>query len=410
MPEELDFTQTSLAEALEVLKDEDSLWGAVTCQMRRQLRELLEDVMEAERDQLVACRWYQRSQQRQDERAGYRARTIVTMLGKVSGLRVPKLRKARFHTKLWGRYKRKITAIEVAIMESFLCGVGTRKMKRALRSILGDGGLSHQSVSRIVSRLNRSLKEWLIRPIEDDIEVLYLDGVYLRIKERGIKKRPTLFAMAITASGETRILGFWHAWQESADEWQAFCQSLWERGLKGSCLRLVVADGASAISSTVRLLWPEAMIQSCVFHKMRNLVFALKRHPLKKLIIRDAKAIWQAGSRADALSRITHFQATWSKTCPRAVKNFLKDIDLCLSYFWLPPPMWKRIRTNNPLDRFFREVKRRINPMGPFVDRKSASRILFAIAAAYQEDQLKRTNGSMKTSHAKSRKITSAHF
>ena len=241
-------------------------------------------------------------------------------------------------------------------MESFLCGVSTRRMKRALRSILGTSGLSHQSVSRIVTGLNRSLKEWLTRPIEDDIEILYLDGVFLRIKERGVKKRPTLFAMGITRSGETRILGFWHAWQESADEWQAFCQSLWERGLKGSCLRLVVADGASAIASTVALLWPEAKIQSCVFHKMKNLVFNLKGHPLKKMIIRDAKMIWQAQSRADALRGIRHFKERWAKAAPRAMKNFLKDIDLCLTYFSMPQPMWTRIRNNNPLDRFFEEI------------------------------------------------------
>jgi transposase-like protein len=322
---------------------------------------------------------------------------------------VPKLRKARFRTKLWGRYKRRVTAIEVAIMESFLCGVGTRKMKRALRSILGDGGLSHASVSRIVVNLNRGVRAWLTRPIEDDIEVLYLDGVFLRIKERGIKKRPTLFAMGITKSGQTRILGMWHAWQESADEWQAFTQSLWERGLKGTSLKIVVADGASAISSAVTLLWPEALIQSCVFHKMRNLVFALKGHPLKRLILKDAKVIWRARSRQEAMRRISHFRAKWSKTCPRAVSNFIRDIDYCLSYFYLDPAMWRRIRTNNPLDRFFREIRRRVNPMGPFVDRQSASRILFAIAEAYEQDQRKRRNQSMKTAHVRSRKLTSAH-
>lgn len=410
MPVELDFTHNNIADCLKQWKSEDEIWGDLTRAMRLELKARLEDIMEAERDQLVACRWYERSQQRQDERAGYRSRSIVTMLGKISKLRVPKLRKARFRTKLWGRYKRRITAIEVAIMESFLCGVATRKIKRALRSILGDGGLSHQSVSRIVTNLNRSLKQWLTRPIEDDIEILYLDGIFLRIKERGIKKRPTLFAMGITRSGEMRILGFWHAWQESAEEWQAFCQNLWQRGLKGASLRLVVADGASAISSAVMLLWPEAMIQSCIFHKMRNLLLALKRHPLKKFIIPDAKAIWQAGSRAEALRRIAYFRAKWSKTCPRAMKNFLKHLDLCLSYFCLPKPMWRRIRTNNPLDRFFREVKRRINPMGPFVDRNSASRILFAIADAYQHHHLNRSKQSMRTSHAKSPKIISAHF
>ena len=194
------------------------------------------------------------------------------------------------------------------------------------------------------------------------------------------------------------------------EEWQAFCQSLWERGLKGSSLRLVVADGASAISCAVTLLWPEAMIQSCVFHKMRNLVFGLKRHPLKKLILKDAKVIWQATSRQEALRRISHFRAKWSKTCPGAVRNFIRDIDFCLSYFHLDPAMWRRIRTNNPLDRFFREIKRRINPMGPFVDRKSASRILFAIAEAYEQDQRKRNRRETKTARAESREITFAHF
>lgn len=410
MPAELDFTENNIAQCLGQWKSEDEIWGDLTRAMRLELKARLEDIMEAERDLLTACRRYERSTRRQDERAGYRPRSIITALGKVSGVMVPKLRKVRFRTKLWGRYKRRISAIEVAIMESFLCGVGTRKMKRALRSILGDGGLSHASVSRIVANLNRSVRAWLTRPIEDDIEVLYLDGVFLRIKERGIKKRPTLFAMGITNSGETRILGLWHAWQESADEWQAFSQSLWERGLKGSSLKIVVADGASAISSAVMLLWPEALIQSCVFHKMRNLVFALKRHPLKRLILKDAKVIWRATSRAEAVRRISHFRTKWSKTCPRAVRNFMRDIDFCLSYFHLDPAMWRRIRTNNPLDRFFREVKRRVNPMGPFVDRKSASRILFAIAEAYEQDQRKRKSRSVKTARAESREITFAHF
>jgi len=410
MPVELDFSENNIAECLGQWKSEDEIWGDLTGAMRQELKMRLEDIMEAERDLLAACRRYERSSRRQDERAGYRPRSIITALGKISRLMVPKLRKSRFRTRLWGRYKRRITAIEVAIMESFLCGVGTRKMKRALRSILGDGGLSHASVSRIVANLNRSVKAWLTREIEDDIEVLYLDGVFLRIKERGIKKRPTLFAMGITTRGETKILGLWHAWQESADEWQAFSQSLWERGLKGACLKIVVADGASAISSAVMLLWPEALIQSCVFHKMRNLVFALKHHPLKRLILKDAKVIWGSTSRAEAMRRISHFRAKWSRTCPKAVKNFIRDIDFSLSYFHLDPAMWRRVRTNNPLDRFFREVKRRINPMGPFVDRPSASRILFAIAEAYVQDQLKIRNRSMKTAHARPRKITSAHF
>jgi putative transposase len=410
MPLELDLSVRTIAEGLREWKSEDEIWGAITLEIKWKLKELLEGVLEAERDRLVACDWYQRSQGRCDERAGYRSRSLVTALGKITGLRVPRMRKKRFQTRLWGYYKRRATPIERAVMESFLCGVATRKVKRALRSILGDGVPSHQAVSRVVAGLNRSLKEWQARPIDDDIEVLYLDGVFLRIKERGIKKRPTLFAMGITKDKKVRILGFHHAWQESADEWQAFIHTLHERGLRGRSLKVVVADEAGAIAAAVALLWPDAILQVCTFHKMKNLVKALKGNPLKKLIIQDARAIWKATSKAGALAAISRFRHRWAKSHPKAVRNFLKNADLTLSHFSLPPSMWIKARTTNLLDRFFREIRRRINPMGPFMDRQSASRILFAIADTYNNDQIMKETRSVTTPQQKPVKTYSAHF
>jgi len=387
--QELDF-RGNIAQGLEEWKSEEEIWGDITYAMRQVLKEMLEGLLEAERDMLVACSWHKRSAERRDERAGYRTRSIVTALGKISGLRVPRTRRARFQTRLWKRYKRRAAPIEVAVMESFVCGVATRKVKRALRSVLGDDGPSHQTVSRIVAGLNHSMRRWQRRPIADDIEILYLDGVFLRIKERGIKKRPTLFAMGISTDGRARILGFHHAWEESADEWQAFTQLLHERGLKGSALKLVVADQAGAIASATRLLWPEADLQSCVFHKMKNLVESLKRGPLKKTIIADAKAIYRANSRRQAIKRIALFQQKWAKACPAAVRNFIKNIDLTLSYFSMPRDAWIRARTTNPLDRFFREVRRRTRTMGAFTDRLSASRILYAIADTYNQEKIEK--------------------
>ncbi len=146
MPHQLNFSKHNLAQALELLKDEDAIWGEITKQMRIQLKELLETTMEAERDLLVAClcvarrqacRRYGRSPNRQDERAGYRLRSIVSTLGRISNLKVPRLRNSRFRTRLWSPYKRRVRAIEIAVLECFISGISTRRMKRALRSILG---------------------------------------------------------------------------------------------------------------------------------------------------------------------------------------------------------------------------------------------------------------------------------
>jgi putative transposase len=396
-----------VAQALSKIKGEDELWGEVTAEMRQQLKNLLEGILESERDRLVACEWYQRGEARRDQRSGYRTRSLVTALGRISKLRVPRMRSERFQTVLWHHYRRRVSPVDRAVIESFLCGVATRNIKRSLRSILGEGSPSHQAVSRLVSRLNEGLIKWQAAPIVDDIEVLYVDGVYLRIKERGIKKRPTLFALGITKEGKARILGFWHAWEESADELSAFLQSLYDRGLKGAHLKAVVADQAPAVFAAATTLWPYAKMQLCVFHKMKNLVFALKRCPVKKLIIKDARAIFQATSRTEALRRIRLLHNAWARLHPTPIKNFLHNIDLCLTYLGLPQHLWKKARTTNPLDRFFTEIRRRTNPMGAFLDRDSASRILFALSDTYNQNWLRKETHAPRATQPK---INCAHF
>jgi transposase-like protein len=396
-----------IAQALAQIKDEDEIWGKITRQMQAELKELLEGVLEGERDLMVACEWYQRDEAREDQRSGYRTRSLVTALGRISKLRVPRMRSKRFQTVLWRHYRRRAAPIDRAVIESFLCGVSTRKVKRTLRSILGDGSPSHQAVSRIVARLNEGLRKWQTSPIDDDIEALYIDGVYLRIKERGIKKRPTLFALGITKEGKARILGFWHAWEESADELHAFLQSLYDRGLKGSHLKIVIADEAPAVAAAATTLWPYAKFQLCIFHKMKNLVFALKRCPLKRLVIKDARAVFQATSRIEALRRAASLERRWAPLYHTAIKNFLRNIDLCLAYLALPHHLWKKVRTTNPLDRFFREIRRRVNPMDAFLDRSSASRILFALCDMHNQNQLRKEATPPRATHTK---INSAHL
>lgn len=396
-----------IAQALSQIKDEDEVWGEITTAMQLQLKDLLEGVLESERDLLVACEWYKRGEARKDQRSGYRTRSLVTALGRISSLRVPRMRSKQFQTVLWQHYRRRAAPIDRAVIESFLCGVATRKVKRTLRPMLGEGSPSHQAVCRVVARLNEGLRRWQTTPVADDIEILYVDGVYLRIKDRGVRKRPTLFALGITTQGKARVLGFWHAWEESADEVQAFLQSLYDRGLKGSHLKAVVADEAPAVFAAATTLWPYAKFQLCVFHKMKNLVFSLKRCPLKGVIIKDAKAIFESPSRAEALRRIRLLHTRWVGLHPKPIKNFLRNIDLCLTYFDLPDHLWKKARTTNPLDRFFKEIRCRVNPIGAFLDRNSASRILFALSDMENQNRLRKEKKSPRATQAK---INSAHL
>ena len=88
-------------------------------------------------------------------------------------------------------------------------------------------------------------------------------------------------------------------------------------------------------------------MQLCIFHKMKNLVKNLKGCPLKKLIIGDARAIWQARSKAEALRRIALLRSKWARSHPRPIRNLMRDIDLTLTYFSMPQDLWTTLSANN---------------------------------------------------------------
>jgi putative transposase len=47
-------------------------------------------------------------------------------------------------------------------------------------------------------------------------------------------------------------------------------------------------------------------------------------------------------------------------------------VEETLTYYAFPEEHWRRIRTNNPLERILREIRRRTRVVGAFPDGKSA--------------------------------------
>jgi transposase-like protein len=69
----------------------------------------------------------------------------------------------------------------------------------------------------------------------------------------------------------------------------------------------------------------------------------------------------------------------WKESVPEAVKCLEEDIEDLLTFYELPKAYWKKLRTTNPIERQFREVRRRTRPMSCFQNRNSVERIIFAI-------------------------------
>ena len=347
-------------------------------QTLRGVKRLLEGAMEGElMEQLHAGR-YRRTETRRGYRNGYRERSLLTELGMLEHLRVPRDREGRYQTEVLPRYQRRQEGVNRMVRQMFLTGVSTRKVTEVLEPLLG-ASMSAQTVSRITRSLDAEVRRYQSRPLEDKYLYLLLDGIVLKVKTAtGVVRRLVLCAYGITPGGHREMISFRQSNSESEAQWEAFLRDLYDRGLRGGPLALVSTDGCSGLHQALATVYPYVPRQRCWAHKMRNVAARLPRK-IQAVCLAEAKTIYQARTRREAITRFRQWAADWRQTAPNAVKCIEDDLEELLPFLDCPQQHWKKVRTTNAIERSFREVRRRTRPMSCFQNSASVDRIVYGV-------------------------------
>jgi len=227
---------------------------------------LLNEVMQLEAEKQIQARPYERTGKRKAHRNGTRPRSLKTIHGDIE-LHKPQIREFPFKTKVFERYSRVEESVRVAVAESYLEGVSTRKVENVL-SKFGLDGISASEVSRITKRLDKQVKEFLNRPIEGSIPYLFVDASYFKVRTDGrYINKALLVVTGIREDGYREILSATVADSEEDYCWQSCFEDLKARGLNG--VKLVISDGHKGIQSAVEKVFVGASWQMCNVHFMR---------------------------------------------------------------------------------------------------------------------------------------------
>jgi putative transposase len=369
-------------EALAEWRGEMALYtqGELTRGAREQLRFLMERTLETEITKQLGADRYARSNSRSDYRHGYRRRDLTTELGLLKGLRVPRSRRGSYQPKVFARYQRRQPLVNALIVAMFVAGVATRRVGEILEALLGECP-SATTVSRICKELAWRVRAFHQRSLEDRWRFLVADGVRMTVKgARGLRKRLVLVVYGIGCEGKRELLDFLLAKGESEAEWTALLQSLWNRGLKGANLELVVTDGASGLIAALKFIYPHALHQRCWVHKLRNVSNQVRRRDQQQ-VISGARAIYQAPTRRAAIAAFLAWKRQWQALYPKAVGCLEKDLEELLACMDYPQQMRSKLRTTNAIERCFVEVRRRTRPMSAFRNDQSCERIVYALIA-----------------------------
>jgi transposase-like protein len=344
--------------------------------MKERHRQFLEEMMNYERQCFLNVVPYERSDQRVDQANGYYGRQLTTRLGVVS-LQVPRTRSGQFHTQVLERYARREPVINEALKQVFLLGVSTRQTGRALATLVEEA-VSAATVSAVAKALDGAVARFHRRRLSDRYRYLILDGVSVRIRLVGkVQRRMVLCAYGITPEGQRELIDCQIVKAEGEDTWYGFLWNLWSRGLHGEFLELIATDGQPGLIQALGRLWAAVPHQRCWAHKLRNLENKLKAS--QRPCLEEAKLIYQAEHRTEALRRFRQWQHRWQSRTPKAVACLETDLEELLAFFDCPRAHWRRLRTTNVIERLFVEVRRRIRTMCAFTTRSSCERILFSV-------------------------------
>jgi putative transposase len=339
----------------------------------------VEQAVKQELTGFLGYKHYQRSEEkRENYRNGYYERDLLTRYGPIEDIHVARDRNGEFESQVLPHYRRREEKIDRQIVDMFIGGISTRKMKKITQELMGKG-YSAGTISRINKQLTQEMRAWLEQPIEDNIVYIFLDGLNLPVKRFTVSKESLLVAIGITADGYRQILGVQLGNRESASSWREFFKDLKRRGLKGENLLLGAMDGLSGLENAFTEAFPKAKVQRCVVHKLRNIAAKLPRK-IQKNCLDHAKRIFYADSLEEAKERFSAWKDNWEKVAPSAVYCLEKDLAAVLNFYTQPRLLWKSLRTTNTIERTFKEFRRRTRQMDSLPNEDCCLRCIYAMS------------------------------
>jgi putative transposase len=343
--------------------------------LQESVRLMSQMLMEMEVEQQAGATRHERTPERKTYRNGYRERSWETRVGEVS-LRIPKLRSGSYYPSLLEPRKRAEQALLAVVQQAYVEGVSTRKVDDLLQA-MGLNGIDKSQVSRICKGLDEVVQDFRNRPLEGRYPYVWLDALYLKVRQNHrIVSMAVVIAIAVNELGEREVLGFALGGSESEAFWLEFLRSLVQRGLKD--VQLVVSDAHEGLKAAITQVLNGATWQRCRVHFMRNLLSHVPRGDMA-IVAAALRTVFAQPDQNAARRQLRAVYEAMLPRWPKAAQVLVEAEHDILAYMTFPQEHWKRIYSNNVLERLNKEVKRRTNVVGVFPDDPSVIRLVGAV-------------------------------
>jgi transposase-like protein len=224
--------------------------------------------------------------------------------------------------------------------------------------------------------LTPQLEEWRQRKLATEWQVIYLDGVYYKVRHgEAAVSMPLLVALGVDGAGHKEILGLRASAEESKEGWQLLLEDLRTRGVQQ--VKVFLTDGNEGVLAALAQIFPATPRQRCLLHIQRSVTSAIAKGERGK-IWAEISGIWQQPTKEGALTQLAAFKARYAKTYPEAVKSLLSDEEHLFTFYQFEAKWHKFMCTTNAIKSLFNNVRTRTDSIEVFTNEESCLAIVWA--------------------------------
>jgi putative transposase len=309
-------------------------------------------------------------------RNGYGRKTVLTGTGELA-IDVPRDRQSSFDPQLIAKYQRRFPGFDDKIVSMYARGMSTREITGHLRDLYGVD-VSPDLISTVTDAVLDEVATWQQRPLDPVYPLVFFDAIRVKIRDEGMVRNKAIhIALGVRADGAKEVLGLWLEQNEGAKFWLRVMNELRNRGVED--VLLAVVDGLKGFPDAITAVFPDAIVQTCIVHLLRNSMDFVSWKDRRGLAT-ALKEIYRAPSAEVAEQALTAFEAgPWGQRYPAIGQSWRRAWSEVIPFFAFPDDVRRIVYTTNAIEALNAKIRRAVRARGHFPSDDAATKLIYLV-------------------------------